>query len=245
MLPYTDLLINQQTDTKWPITPSFQPVLALGYGLGPNEPRVFRTDDAGNLQVALAAGAVPSFVAIQDYGTTFRAPVTTPFDGFGSTPGLLVFNEAMVFNGATWNLTRAASAANLAAQSGLGATLVAPPGQWSVQHSPAVGAKATISQAAGAAGVRNVCTGFGFGLSAGVAVAATVVQVNLRDGATGAGTILKSWIFSLAAAIIPPIAIEVTGCEIPGSAATAMTIEFTALLANLQEYVNLSGHLAS
>lgn len=172
--------------------------------------------------------------------------VANPADALGNGgTWLLALSGLWVWNGATYDKLREASAANLAVQSGIGAALVAPPGQWSVQHAPAVSLKATISKVAGGAGVRNVCTGFGFGFSAGTAVAAATVVVNLRDGATGAGTILRSWQFSLPATTIAPFAVEATGYEIPGSANTAMTLEFTALLTNLLQFVNLSGHLAS
>jgi len=37
------------------------------------------------------------------------------------------------------------------------------------------------------------------------------------------------------------VTVEVAGLHLVGSAATAMTIEFDALLANLLEFVNISG----
>src|SRR5881409_2359304 len=91
--------------------------------------------------------------------------------------------------------------------------------QWIANHAPAVSLQATASKAAGAAGVKHVCTALSFVLSARTAVAATDVIVNLRDGATGAGPILKSWTFALTAATLVPITITLSGLKIPGSAA--------------------------
>lgn len=113
---------------------------------------------------------------------------------------------------------------------------------WVVVHAPAVSLQATASKAAGAAGVKHVCTGVSFGFSARVAPAATTVTVNLRDGATGAGSVLMSWTFDLPAAVIVPYNVSFNGFNLPGSAATAMTLEFGALLTNLVEYVNLMGY---
>lgn len=102
-----------------------------------------------------------------------------------------------------------------------------PPGSgWAINHTPAAATQATISQAAGAAGVRNVCTSVSCTIcSAGTAQAAALV-FNLRDGATGAGTILWSQ-----QAVLPTNAnmtIQLGGLQIAGTAATAMTLETAA-----------------
>jgi hypothetical protein len=105
--------------------------------------------------------------------------------------------------------------------------------------------QATASKAAGAAGVRHVCTALSFTLSARTAVAAADVTVNLRDGASGAGSILQSWTFALTAATIAPITVSLSGLKIVGSAATAMTLEFAAALTNLLQSVDLIGYDAA
>src|SRR5258708_3308725 len=81
-----------------------------------------------------------------------RVRAFAPADATGADFALWVvaFNE--VFNGATQDRLRSASAANLNAQSGLGAAVVAPPGQWSQSNFPAAGTKATVPQARGAVG---------------------------------------------------------------------------------------------
>src|SRR5260370_12187291 len=105
----------------------------------------------------------------------------------------------------------------------------APPGNgtnWSKSHTPAAATQATVTQAAGAAGVKNIVRSIAFSLAVGAA-AQTIIQVNLRDGTTGAGTIL--WRLSLLKASNEPMAIfSLSGLYIEGSTATAMTIEFSA-----------------
>jgi hypothetical protein len=245
VIDYVGLNIKGIPERYLSIPSDLAPVLALLQGMGNDGAQLLKVDANGNLLVSVPAAGIDTDSNIDEWAGQALGGPSVAADALAAVTAIQAVSLGMLWNGATFDRLRSVSAANLAAQSGLGAALVAPPGQWSVQHSPAVGAVATISRVAGGAGVRNVCTGFGFGFSSGVAVAAQVMVVNLRDGASGAGAILKSWLFSLAAAIIPPFGIEVAGVEIPGTANTAMTLEFTALLANLQEFVNLSGHLAS
>ena len=115
--------------------------------------------------------------------------------------------------------------------------------QFAITHNPAANAQATISQAAAPAGVKNVCEGISFCFSASTALGGiTTVTVNLRDGATGVGTVLKSWQFTLPAATIAPFQVSLSGLHIQGSAATAMTLEFAAGVTNLLENVSLDGY---
>jgi hypothetical protein len=121
-------------------------------------------------------------------------------------------------------------------------TNCAAPGgaNFAVVHTPAAATQATITQAAGAAGVRNVCTGITFGLQV-IGTIQPVIQVNLRDGATGAGTIL--WSMSVGAAVSTMTVFSVSGLNIVGSAATGMTLEFSAAgAAATSESVSLQGY---
>lgn len=115
-----------------------------------------------------------------------------------------------------------------------GALLVAraiPDSGWQQNNNPAANTQATTSQPAGGAGVHHVCTWIAASLTAGSTaptVPATPVNVRLRDGASGAGTVI--WLCGLA---IPATAGEsdkilLSGLEIVGSANTAMTLEFSA-----------------
>ena len=103
------------------------------------------------------------------------------------------------------------------------------PLQWSVVHAPAVNNQATASKTA-VAGQRHVCTSITATLVAdgtgGSAVSGSVV---LRDGATGAGTVL--WQAAMAFAGTANTAanpIVISGLNIVGSTNTAMTLEFSA-----------------
>ena len=121
----------------------------------------------------------------------------------------------------------------------------APPGgaNFNILHTPAAATQATITQAAGAAGVRNVCTGIQWSETLGGTLQ-TLIQVNLRDGTTGAGTIL--WSISLggaSSATTGYLSMGITGLNIVGTAATAMTLEFSAAgVAASTQSVSLQGY---
>lgn len=137
------------------------------------------------------------------------------------------------------------TAANLAAQVTTKAALTVHPGNWSVTHAPGAAAQATASKSAGAAGVRHICSGLVVTVCAGAsAPTAALVTVNLRDGATGAGTILATFQMSVpatAGVMSPPIVLS--GLNIVGTAATAMTLETSAATgANVAASCTLIGY---
>lgn len=110
---------------------------------------------------------------------------------------------------------------------------------------PAVSLAASASQGAAGAGVSNVLEGFSFGFSATNALGSIqTVTVNLRDGATGVGTILKTWQFTLPAAVIPQFFVERSGLKMKGSGNTALTLEFAGAITNLLTFVNMDGYTA-
>lgn len=112
-------------------------------------------------------------------------------------------------------------------------------GIFNINHTPAAATQATISQAAAGAGVSNVCTRIGASIST-VGTAQTLIQINLRDGATGAGTIL--WSKSVQLATNSMLSIDIQGLYIQGSANTPMTLEFSAAgVAASVESVQLGG----
>lgn len=151
----------------------------------------------------------------------------------------LGFNYA--FDGTTWQAARTGSAANLSASNTPSPLLVTAPGEWSINHTPTSNTQATISKAAGAAGVCHVCRSITATITAiSTAAADTTVLVNLRDGATGAGTIL--WSTRLLVKVGDTVGIALSNLNIPGTAATAMTLEFAAAGgANTFEAVALTG----
>lgn len=136
------------------------------------------------------------------------------------------------------------SAANMAGTTQPAAAMVANPGQWSAYHNPGANTIATISKAAGTSTQRHVLTGFSFVVTSGAtAPTAAVVTCNLRDGATGAGTILKQWTIGIQATAGATQGLVKSGLSILGSAATAMTLEFTgAGGANTYEMVEIEGY---
>jgi len=117
-------------------------------------------------------------------------------------------------------------------------------GAWTISHAPAANTQATATKAAGATGVRHISECILVTLTAG-AVAPVAVQVTfvVRDGASGAGTIIWQGTMALtvsAGGSAPPI--QLCGLTLVGSPATAMTIEFTAAAGiNTFETVALKG----
>lgn len=118
-----------------------------------------------------------------------------------------------------------ATAAQLAAQDGSTAALVAGPGEWCIQAAPVAATQATVSKAAGAAGVRHVAR------YAVVCVSSVAAQpdlvFNLRDGATGAGTVLVP-VRVAEATVGGSKCVPIGPINAIGTAATAMTIESAA-----------------
>lgn len=156
---------------------------------------------------------------------------------------LAVSSFLRAFNGTSYDRVRTNSAATLASATQPFAMLCAAPGEWSINHTPAADTQATITRAAGAAGVRHVCRSISATLIGLAAAAETTVLINLRDGATGAGTILWSTRLLVTGTTGSETGITLSNLNIVGSAATAMTLEFAAAGgANTFESVALSGY---
>lgn len=116
------------------------------------------------------------------------------------------------------------------------------PYEWSVKHTPAANTVATISKAA-VATQRHVCTGFTASVASDGTVTPANLLVTLRDGATGAGTILQAISLSLIATAGTSAVYGVSGLNIIGTLNTAMTIEFAAAGgANTYENVSMTGY---
>lgn len=104
-----------------------------------------------------------------------------------------------------------------------------PSSFWTAIHVPSSNTKATATKASAGAGVRNVCTGFTATIAAD-ATAPTAVNliVSLIDGSSGGITYLWRSTISLPAVAGAQISIVRGSLWIPGSQATAMTLEFSA-----------------
>lgn len=156
--------------------------------------------------------------------------------------GLFAVSFGVSFDGTNYQKDAMASAANLALQSGAGAAIKAKPGEWAINSAPAANTTATVSKAA-VAGKRHVCKGFSVSINAVAAIAAPITVV-LRDGASGAGTIL--WQDKLMAPAGTTARIDRNDLNIIGSINTAMTIEFSAAPgATNFEVVNMNGYTAA
>lgn len=113
---------------------------------------------------------------------------------------------------------------------------------WSDTHAPAVGTRATITRAS--AGGFTFCDGISAVFCCAPGDVATTALLHLRDGATGAGTILRSWRFAIFDAVGGGnISVNLTNLGIRGTFGTDMTLEFAAApgAASFQS-VGLSGY---
>lgn len=164
----------------------------------------------------------------------------TAADGYANPTTLvqaLVLPE--LFNGTTWDRSRSASAANNTQATSLGTQLTTIGATWGITNTATAGTP-TVSKTAGSGSIRHVATS-GSACVAAAGTAQPAVQVVLRDGATGAGTIIQSW--ALAAPVNSSACIPLSGLNHTGSATTAMTIEFTgATAAAVIGTVNLQGY---
>jgi hypothetical protein len=124
-------------------------------------------------------------------------------------------------------------------------TVVRPLPHWSLVNDPAVNTAATATRAASSTGGVHVadCVSATF-IAGTTAPAAVNVTVVIRDGTTGAGTVLFAADLALAGTISDRATpVQLCGLSIPGSANTAMTVEFTAAGgANTFETVALTGY---
>lgn len=242
LLPADDLSLEFERAGYYGLGDDIKLGLSLLYGIGPNQPRLITVDDAGRLLLGNPSGPIGE-VRIIGAQAGFFAGVRQPnADGAGvANVDLNVASDLYAMSGAGWDRVRSSSAANLAAQSGIGGVITSPPGMWTASAVPAVGSLATATKAAAAAGVRHICTGLIVTFGAIAAPVATVMQWVLRDGLTGVGSILAVGQVAIPAAVFQGQPIMLSGLAIPGTAATAMTLEFTAALANLAEAVTLLG----
>jgi hypothetical protein len=144
------------------------------------------------------------------------------------------------------SLTNFPLAVTLTARNIAGALVSEKSSRWSVCSQPAVSTQATASIAAEAT-VRHVADTLTYSAASGATAAtATIMVLNLRDGATGAGTVI--WTTNAAPELTPAINTNfissktIAGLNLVGTTNTAMTFEFSALLTNLNESVCVAGY---
>ena len=98
---------------------------------------------------------------------------------------------------------------------------------WAIYHEPAANTTATITRVAAGAGIRHVCTGLLAVVTNTGLASPGAVRVYFRDGASGAGTILLATYCNIQALTGEMATVTITGCQIQGTANTAMTFEFS------------------
>lgn len=113
-----------------------------------------------------------------------------------------------------------------------------------VFSTPGAAAQATASQAASGATQKWMCTSISATLATGATPQAAQLFLNLRNGASGAGSIIWS------KAIILPAngvwEVNLADLNIPGAYGAAMTLEFSAAgAAGTFESVAMTGYLSA
>lgn len=101
----------------------------------------------------------------------------------------------------------------------------------------AVGTQATLTMTTLGAGVRYVVPAATFTIITTASMAATTVGVAIIDGSTGGTTYL--WRSAFVVASVGTQSITVENRAFYGTAATCLTAEFSAGVANSSEYVSL------
>lgn len=242
-----ELIATYQTETEDLAPPSFLlGTFAAQYVYDTTIPQMWRKVDRGVLNAdtlttartaaltssALSAYNGASWDRVRSYGANLDA-IAVP------TLGLLGnYSVKALYNGATFDRARSASAANLSAATQI-AALASMPGEWSINHTPADNVQATITRAA-VANARHVCRSISGNVIGLTGAAETTVLLNVRDGATGAGTIL--WSQRLLVIASGVTGFSLSGLNIVGSVNTAMTLEFSAAGgASTNESVALTG----
>lgn len=103
--------------------------------------------------------------------------------------------------------------------------IAAAPAGWRILHAPVANTQATITLAAGGAGIRHIATALVANICS-FAAETSPLSIVVRDGAAGAGTIIFQ------ARVSSAILVAVSGLTLLGTANTAMTIEFTTAPTN-------------
>lgn len=135
----------------------------------------------------------------------------------------------IIFNGTSWDRMRSASGAVQAGANALGVAAQVRLGKWSAFSAPAAATQATATRAAGAAGVRHVAAFIRAKFTIPPTVNQPRIQLNLRDGASGAGTIIWQENFGVGVAVVDALEQTINiPVDLIGTAATAMTLEFSA-----------------
>ena len=179
-------------------------------------------------------------------GTTLTAGAALS-DTTGNPTAPLIGSHGLVWDTSNWARTKGTALATmpvvstLTSRNAIGAMLTERTSRWSVIHNPAAGSQAIASIAAEGS-VRHVIDCVGFSAGSTTAPALTALTVNLRDGATGAGTIIWTHEIVIANSTGQNAGpFSTCGLNLVGTTNTAATFEWSAGLANLIQAANFSG----
>jgi hypothetical protein len=178
------------------------------------------------------------------------------FDPVGSASNVGDANSASnaaavsgrAFNGNDFDRLRSADLTNmevsttLTSRNSIGALQMERGSRWGVSVTASVGA-ASVTTIAAESGVRHIADCVSFSAGSTSAPALTLLTVNLRDGATGAGSIIWSQTVVVPNSTgqnVEPFGL--CGLGLVGTTNTAMTLEFSAGLANLFQSTSLTGY---
>lgn len=173
-------------------------------------------------------------------GTTWDRVRSATADALAST-GIAAGNNVL-FNGSTFDRQDSASATNNTATTTLGVAYSTPLSTWTVINTTSASATAVgVSKSAGGGTIRHVATGLT--ICNYDTAPDTIRLVHLRNGASGAGVVLKTWMLSVTVANASRCE-NVTGLNITGSANTDMTLEFASAPAGAtqSQTVSLQGY---
>jgi hypothetical protein len=200
--------------------------LSCVFGSAPTVTLLFSIANNTNEQIFQVPGMVCQEMQV-GYNGVGAAPNTFSLDYLFDPPGTSSLGT---------------SGANLGSTMNEGVLLTEKGARWSTTSSPVVSLKATASQAAGASGIRHVADCISYSLGAIAAPAATRLTINLIDGASGGVTVLWTKTVAIPATAAPHYDGNFCGLNLIGTAATAMTLELSALLTNEFESVTLTGY---
>jgi hypothetical protein len=215
-------------------------LVALGLALG-----YLVSTQAQQATINVTVPTLPNNTA-QWGGSTVTA-ATTLSDTAGNPTAPSVGADDMLWDTSQWLRHKSAALATfptsqtLTSRNIVGAAVTERSSRWSVIHNPAASSQATASIAA-EGGVRHVADCIAFSAGSTTAPTLTALTVNLRDGATGAGTIIWTHEVVVSNATGQNVApFSTCGLNLVGTTNTAMTAEFSSSLTNLIEAVSLSG----
>lgn len=201
-----------------------------------------------NAQTGTFTWSGPQNVNVTQWGTTAITTAVAMNDAMANPTAPAMVAHHAFWNTAVWQRAIGAALATFptaqtsTARNAIGVGVVEKSSRWGNFSNPAAGSQGTVSWAAEAA-VRHVIDCVGWSASATTAPALTALSIQLRDGATGAGTVLQQWSVAIPAStgtLVAPF--SVCGLGLVMTTNTAATLEWSAALANLSQSVSMTGY---